>query len=402
MFHGTASERLFARVAADSALLGFLSLRFVGAPGLVGALGLVLGILTSSDANATQTAADPNGAAFAVATVELRATSVAPMGELDGTLQAVRQSSVSAQVGGNVVQRLVKAGDEVRAGQPLVHIDERQTQAGVASSQAAVARAQAELAEAQAAYERNSRLVSRGFVSQAALDTAQARLRIAQAAERESIAERSKAALARNFATVVAPYDGLVLATHVETGDFVAPGRPIALVYAPQPIRAVVHVPASQQAALREAWPVEVRLPSGERAAAVSREAIPGVDPVTQTFEFRFDLPPDATHGWVPGRSVRVRFPQGAAERIIVPSTAILRRGELTAVYVARGERFILRAVRLGAAHAGAGMAGADITAAGIAEAGIEVLAGVAEGERIAVDAVRAGLYGAVPVPAPH
>lgn len=347
---------------------------------------LVLSSLLASGAIAATPHA--NGADFpVVATIEVRARGVASAFELDGTLQPVRQSSVAAQVSGNVVQRLVRAGDSVRAGQPLIRIDERQARAGYARSQAAVSRVQAELAEAQAAYERDRQLVGRGFVSRAALDAAEARLRIAQAAERESVAERRQAALARDFATVVAPYDGLVLATHVEAGDFVAPGRSIALVYAPQPIRAVVYVSASQQAVARAAWPVEVRLPSGERVAAVSREVVPGVDPVSQTIEFRFGLSPDSTRGWSPGRSVRVRFAHDAATRIAVPATAILRRGELTAVYVARGERFALRAVRLGASHG---------------EAGIEVLAGLAEGERIAVDPVRAGLYGARPGPAPR
>lgn len=351
--------------------------------------GTALVVLLASGAIAAKQVSPATDGADAptVATVEVRARSVAGAFELDGTLQAVRRSSVAAQVAGSVVERLVDAGDAVRAGQPLIRIDERQTQASLARSQAALARVRAELAEAQAAYERDRQLVGRGFVSRAALDASEARLRIAQAAERESLAERSQAALARNFATVVAPYDGLVLATHVEAGDFVAPGRAVAVVYASQPMRAVVHVPASLQAAARAAWPVEVELPSGERTDAVSREVVPGVDPVSQTIEFRFDLSPDSTRAWGPGRSVRVRFARDAAKRTIVPAAAILRRGELTAVYVARGERFALRAVRLGASHG---------------EAGIEVLAGIGEGERIAIDPVRAGLYGATPGPAPR
>ena len=56
-------------------------------------------------------------------------------------------------------------------------------------------------------------------------------------------------------------------------------------------------------------------------------------------------------------------------------------RGELTAVYVAQSERFLLKAVRLGARQGEA----------------VEVLAGLRPGERIATDPVRAGLAGAVP-----
>jgi hypothetical protein len=71
----------------------------------------------------------------------------------------------------------------------------------------------------------------------------------------------------------------------------------------------------------------------------------------------------------------------GAVARPVLPATAVLRRGELTAVYVVQDDRFVLRAVRLGAA----------------VEGGVEVLAGVRAGERVALDPVRAGLAGAEP-----
>ena len=65
----------------------------------------------------------------------------------------------------------------------------------------------------------------------------------------------------------------------------------------------------------------------------------------------------------------------------MVPSAAVLVRGELTAVYAVQEQRFVLKAVRLGSRQA----------------EGVEVLAGVKAGERIASDAVRAGLAGATP-----
>ena len=66
------------------------------------------------------------------------------------------------------------------------------------------------------------------------------------------------------------------------------------------------------------------------------------------------------------------------------PASALLQRGELTAVYVVQGQRFVLRAVRTGAQHGAAGT---------------EVLAGLKAGERVALHAVQAGLAGAVPAP---
>jgi hypothetical protein len=101
------------------------------------------------------------------------------------------------------------------------------------------------------------------------------------------------------------------------------------------------------------------------------------------------DLAADAAAGLVPGQQVQVRLLAGKVQRLTVPSDAVFRRGEMTAVYVVRDNAaapgFVLRAVRLGADQGAAGH---------------EVLAGLAGGERVALDPVRAGLAGARPVAA--
>ena len=70
-----------------------------------------------------------------------------------------------------------------------------------------------------------------------------------------------------------------------------------------------------------------------------------------------------------------------ATAALNLPASAVLRRGELTAVYVAQDQRFVLRALRLGSARGDE----------------VEALAGLRAGERIALDPVRAGLSGATP-----
>jgi hypothetical protein len=74
-----------------------------------------------------------------------------------------------------------------------------------------------------------------------------------------------------------------------------------------------------------------------------------------------------------------------ASARLLVPSAAVVRRGELSAVYVASGAQFALRAVRLGA----------DLGAAGV-----EVLSGLRAGEVVATDTLRAAQAGASASPA--
>ena len=166
----------------------------------------------------------------------------------DGRLQALRQSTLAAQVGGNVVELAVQAGERVRAGQRIARIDERDTAAALAAADAGVAQALAAAKAAKLNLDRTRDLSAQGFVSEAALDLAQSQHDAAAAGLAQARAARSQATLARGFATITAPFDAVVLATHVEAGDLAAPGRPLATVYVPGRLRAVVDVPASASA----------------------------------------------------------------------------------------------------------------------------------------------------------
>jgi RND family efflux transporter MFP subunit len=319
-----------------------------------------------------------------VPTVQIGARAVATGYEIDGVIQPVKQSTVSAQASGRVVMLAVKMGDRVKAGQLLATIDDRETTLGVQRSQAQLAQADAELRNAQTHFERTRELRAQGFVSQAALDVAQTQYQAAQAGHAQATAGARGSALSQGYTRVTAPYDGWVLQTHVEAGDLAVPGKPIVTVYAPQPLRAVVQVPASLAESTRGAREVQVLLADANGDAKwtnpVKRSAMPAADPVSQTVEWRLDLAPRAAQNLIPGQQVRVRFVGGEASRMVVPAAAVLRRGELTAVYVASDRGFVLRAVRLGADH------GSD---------GVEIVAGLAAGEQVATDPVRAGLAGA-------
>jgi RND family efflux transporter MFP subunit len=345
-------------------------------------------------------------AAIRVPTLLLRPQSSLASFVLEGTIQPVRQSTVGAQASGNIVALLVKAGDNVRAGQVLARIDAREAQAGLARSQAEVAQAEAQLNNARLQWERSQQLKAQSFISAAALDTARTQWRAAQAALAAVQAGRAQATLAKDFATVTAPFDGRVMSTQAERGDLALPGRPILTLYAPQALRAVVQVPASQAAQARSARVINVLIPpTGANSASQVLHpshvtALPGADPVSQTVEWRLDLPATIA---LPGQTVQVQFeapdvvaasgmargqaPDNEAALIQVPAAAVLRRGELTAVYVVREGRFMLQAVRTGPASAHATR--------------MSLLSGVKPGDVIAADAIQAGLAQATPAPTP-
>jgi RND family efflux transporter MFP subunit len=329
-------------------------------------------------------------AAAAGVTVPTAVVQAHPSGRslgMDGAIQPVRQATVSAQAAGNVLALTVKAGDRVKAGQLLARLDARVAAAGVAESDAGLAQADASLRNARTQLDRTRELRGQGYVSQSALDNTENQFKAAEAAVAQARAGRSQATLAQGFASVNAPFDGTVLATHLDTGDLAAPGRPIVTVYAPGVLRAVVQVPASQATTARAAQRIEVQLPDQRWVTPVKKTDLPTADAVSQTVEWRLDLSGADSALLMPGQTVRVRFADAAAgsdpktTTLRVPDAAVLRRGELTAVYVAQERQFVLRAIRAGSAQGGS----------------TEVLAGLKAGDRIATDVVKAGLAGAQP-----
>ncbi len=304
----------------------------------------------------------------------------------DGTLQPVRQSTLAAQTQARVLAVKVHAGDRVRAGQVLVSLDNREAAAGVSQANAQEAQVQAALDEARASNARSKRLLQQGFISQAAMDAADAQLRQTEAQRSQAGAGSTLRQLANSYATLVAPYDGVVTAVMVEQGELAAPGRPLVELHGSERLRAVAYVPASVALALGAQPRVTLVLPApvgtiARRLEEVVGTVVPSADPSSATVELRVDLPTDESRRFLPGQRIKIHTSGASESMLVIPRVTLLMRGELQAVYVAAPERFVLRAVRLGR----------DLGER------VEVLAGLREGEKIATDPVRAGLSHARP-----
>ena len=325
-----------------------------------------------------------------VPTVAVQSTANAGSYILDGVIQAARQSTVAAQASGRIASFNVKAGDKVRAGQLLATVDDREAQVAVQRAQAQITQADAELRNAKAHMERTRDLQLQGFVSKAAFDTANTQYQSAQALREQAEAGARQSGIAQGFTRVTSPMDGWVLQTFVQAGDVASPGTPLLVVYAPQPLRAVVQVPASRSQVVRQAKQTAVMVSSGasgsyQSIAPLNRLEVPSSDPVSQTTEWRMDLPAKEAAFLLPGQQVRVSFVVDAnvsVARLLVPASAVVRRNELTAVYVAANQHFALRSVRLGV---------------DLGSQGVEVLSGLRAGELVATDTVRASQPDAVP-----
>jgi len=98
-----------------------------------------------------------------------------------GTVEALRQATLGAQVSGRVLEVLVRSGDAVRAGQPLIHIEAEDAVDAASASAATAGGAAARLTAARADFERAQRLRAEDYISVAALQRSEAALRSAEA-----------------------------------------------------------------------------------------------------------------------------------------------------------------------------------------------------------------------------
>lgn len=298
-----------------------------------------------------------------------------PVG-FDGTVEAVRQTVVASQVAGAVLALPVKAGEHVKAGQVLARLDARAAQQQASAATAQVHAAQAAQEAATTEFARQRQLFEKNYISRAALERAEAQYKAAVAQAAAQLAAADAARTETGYFVVKAPYDGIVSDVPAMPGEMAMPGRPLLTMYDPASLRVSVALP--ETAALRLRQPgaekpaVELPGPAGAQRVVPTRwELLPAADPGTHTVVARLELPP-ATPA-APGSFARVWVAGagGDAARVSVPASALVRRAELTAVYVvdARG-RPLLRQVRVGPASGER----------------VEILSGLAPGERVATD----------------
>ena len=296
----------------------------------------------------------------------------------EATVEAVKQSTIAAQVAGRVTAVNFDAGDYVKKGAVIVRLSAQELSAAVAGSRAQVAQAEATLANARANYQRQQQLFQQKFISQAALDRATAEFRAAEAAARAARAGVGQSAAVSGYTVITAPYSGVVAARHVEIGETVAPGAPLMTGFDPKDMRVIANVPQYKLAEIKASPRVSVEIPSLNKwITATGITVLPSADTATHTVKVRVDLP-TSLEGVIPGMFARAHFSVGSARKLSIPSSAVVRRSEITAVYVVRQDRVSLRQVRLGTPN-GRGQ--------------VEVLAGLNPGDVIALDPVKAGIY---------
>ena len=295
----------------------------------------------------------------ALQTIVLQPETIAREISYDALVQAVNQATVSAQTSGRIIETPVDVGDFVKKGDLILRLTNTEQQAQMNS-------AKAQFDEAQANYQRAQELLGKKLIAKADADKTEALYQSAKARLQE--AEQQLA-----YTEIRAPYSGIVLNRTVNKGEAVAPGKALMTGLSLENLRLQLDVPQQHITPLRQYKLARIALPNGKFIETREFRIPPAADPQTQSFKILIDLP-TADYGIYPGTYIKVAFVTGEEQSLVIPESALLKRADVTAVYVVMQDRIEFRQVNIASKQV----------------SGYPVLSGLQQGETIALDAVAA------------
>ncbi len=293
----------------------------------------------------------------------------------DGTVEAVKQATVSAETKGRVSDILFDIGDTVTAGSVIIKLVSNEQREALNQAEAKLAEVRANYDNEVKDYERIEKLYQSKIASKSEWDRASAKLNMAKAQVTSVEAALKSAKEQLSYAQIRAPYSGVVSARHVELGEAVMPGKALMSGFDPDELRIWVDLPSDIASKVKTLNAAVVLLEDGAKIVPSKILVYPIADTGSSTVRVRLELP-EKSSTLFPGKFVKVAFTTGDINRLLIPYQSVVYRSEVTGVYVVKDNIPSLRQIRLGRRFGEQ----------------IEVLAGLSKGENVALDPVAAAI----------
>ncbi len=340
---------------------------------------LLLGLLTAcgSDIGPGRTTAEP--AAVKGLTVQALGSEALPgMQFFVGTVESLDRATLTARIDGRVGSLLVKAGDRVAAGALLLTIADTPTGAQLTGAESARQTAAARLALAEKTLSRFEKLKASEAVTPQEYDRVASEAAQARGDLQSAEAAVAQARTVAGYARVTAPYAARVASTAVEAGSTVFPDTPLLILDRTGGWQARLACPETLAGRIVAGTVLNIEVPSLQRSfSATVSEVEPATDPASRTFQVKAALPDDPQ--LAAGLFARAAYAGGMAETLLLPAAAVVIRGQLTGVYVVEDGILRWRLIKTG--HT--------------VDNRVEVLAGLASGEKVVVSGVDKAVNGA-------
>jgi RND family efflux transporter MFP subunit len=251
---------------------------------------------------------------------------------------------LSFRVPGKVIERRVRLGDQVTAGEVLAQLDPTDQQRQVASAHAALAAAEHRLHYAKQQLDRDQAQFARQLIAANQLEQTEDAHVAALAARDEAAAELTVAENALRYHTLTADHDGVITAEDVDTGQVVAAGEAVYQLAWSGDVDVVIDVAASDMNRVAVGQAARVAFPSldAQSLDARVREIAPAADAQSRTFRIKLTLSdpaPSIRLGTIGEAKLLPSSARPLTREIAIPETALFHQGAQPAVWVLEGAR---------------------------------------------------------------
>jgi len=291
--------------------------------------------------------------------------------ETTGYVRSDRTSLVASRAMGVVTSVLVQEGDVVKAGQLLLTLGDRDASQRLQAAGMALESAKQNKILQETTWQRYKNLFDEKALTRQEMDQVETQKKVAQADYERAKAMADEARTYQSFTHVKAPVSGRVTQKRIDTGSMASPGMPLLVIEEGGNFYVEAAVDERFRDKIKTGMEAELMADgAGKPQRAAVRQVLTSIDPQSRTFIVKINP------GGIPARSglfVRVRIPVGHKEAIVVPSGAIVQKGQLTGVYVVDDRGMVMyRLVRAGGTFAGS----------------TEILSGLVAGDRVIIEGV--------------
>ncbi len=295
--------------------------------------------------------------------------------ELPALVEAVAQSTISAQTSGRIIELPFDVNDLVPQGAVVVRFTDTEQKARLAQAEAALSEAQVRFTEQDKELKRVQQIHQQGLVAKAALDLAQANFNAAKARQQQASAAVSAAREQLEQTVVRAPYSGILQQRLVELGELATPGKPLLIGLSLEHLRLSTQLPQQQLQVARQSSVAELQLTDGSslNLGAPDLTIAPQGNAQSHSFLLRLKLPVAdySAQQLNPGSWTKLKLQTGSQPLLVIPESAVLWRGEVAMVYVQQAAQPSLQPVRVQK----------------LQKEQYQVLSGLSAGQQIALDA---------------
>lgn len=368
-----------ARSHSSSSAIGLVRALLVGALFVAAVAALMFwlmgGMRGKVAARADRATSSAARSAEGVASIEVATRTMPRIETAVGTIEPVHRTEVASRLLARVLEVRATAGQAVAKDDVLVTLDDTDLRARLAQADSAIREAEAGLDQARIEESRLAEAFAAGAATRTELDRVVNARKAVEAGLARAVEGRREVDAVLAYATIRSPIDGVVVDKRVQGGDTVGPGQVVVTLLDPKRMQLVASVRESLTRRLAVGDEVLVSVDAlGHACSGTVSEIVPESASASRAFEVKVTGP--CPEGIYAGMFGRLLIPVGEESVLAVPASAVRSVGQLELVEVVRDGRLERRAIRTGRTFD---------------DGAVEVLAGLAAGERIAADAAAEG-----------